>query len=432
MGVNQKSDRSSTPLHVVVAAAIVRDGRVLAARRTRPAELAGRWEFPGGKVEPGETDAAALVRECREELGVRVRVLHRVGPEIAMPSGASLRCYHATLKGGSAEPRPGADHDALRWLGVEELHDVAWLPADRPLAEALRDLLARDDALPEAENALPGGERPLPGRQTPSPDGERRLPDREKPLSGGHVGGAVRIGATVRRPTGPWTPTVHALLRHVRRADLPGVPDVLGVDEQGREILSFVKGTTLGAAPPNVQRSDVVLVQAMRWLAAYHRAVSDFRPPDPQWRLDPRPAGADEIICHNDIAPSNLVVSDAEAEPRLIGVLDWDVAGPGLPIDDVAFAAWNLVPLSDERLSGQSVARRLRLLVESYGRYAPEEVLQRVPVRLHAGMTRIRAGATRGDAGMRNLLDSGRITATERALERFEHRLPEFLRAVRR
>lgn len=403
MGVKQESDRSSPPHPVVVAAAIVRHGRVLAARRIRPAEPAGAWEFPGGKVEPGESERDALIRECREELGIRVRVLERVGPEVGLPGGATLRCYHAVLEDDSAEPEPGADHDALRWLGAEELDDVAWLPADRPLAEALRDLL-----------------------------------DRENPLPGGNVGGAVRVGATVRRPAGPWTPTVHALLAHLRRVGVPGVPQVLGIDEQGREILSYVEGTTVGEGRPDRAHSDTLLVQTMRWLAGYHRAVAGFRPASPRWRLDPRPVEPGEIICHNDIAPYNLVVSglDTESGPRLVGVVDWDVAGPGRPIDDVAFAAWNLLPLSGGAStsagtpSDQEVARKLRLLVESYGRYEPDEVLRRVPVRLRAGFARIRAGAERGDAGMRHLLGTGRITVAEHALAAFEARLPALLAAV--
>ena len=120
---------------VVVGAAIVRDRLVLAARRINGPP---GWEFPGGKVEPGETDAAALVRECREELGVTVAVGASLG-ETALPADRVLRVYLAGLSSG--EPRPLADHDALRWLGSDELGDVAWLPADRPFLDAVREVL---------------------------------------------------------------------------------------------------------------------------------------------------------------------------------------------------------------------------------------------------------------------------------------------------
>jgi 8-oxo-dGTP diphosphatase len=121
----------------VVGAALVRDGRVLAARRVRPAALAGGWEFPGGKVEPGESDAAALARELREELGVDVAVVARLGQ--AADGAIRLRLYAATP--GAGVPRPLQDHDELRWLTADELADVAWLPIDRALLPVVADLL---------------------------------------------------------------------------------------------------------------------------------------------------------------------------------------------------------------------------------------------------------------------------------------------------
>src|SRR4051812_39513861 len=100
----------------VVAAALVQDGRLLAAQRSTPAALAGLWEFPGGKVEPGEDDVVALIRECREELGVEIRPGERLG-EVAVPVG-TLRVYRARIVAGRAEPR---EHAALRWLPASEL-----------------------------------------------------------------------------------------------------------------------------------------------------------------------------------------------------------------------------------------------------------------------------------------------------------------------
>ena len=122
----------------VVGAAIVRDGRVLAARRTRPPETAGRWEFPGGKVEPAEDADAALVREVREELGCEVSVDRWLAGSVRIGSRHELTVALATLLDGDPVPH---EHDAVRWLGPEELDDVDWLEPDRPFLPELRGLL---------------------------------------------------------------------------------------------------------------------------------------------------------------------------------------------------------------------------------------------------------------------------------------------------
>ncbi|MEU7757130.1 (deoxy)nucleoside triphosphate pyrophosphohydrolase [Micromonospora sp. NPDC049101] len=127
-------------LKVIVGAAIIRDGRVLACARAAPPEVAGMWEFPGGKVEPGETETDALIRECAEELAVRVEIGDRVGRDVRMAHGRSvLKVYTARLLD---DDQPQAlEHEALRWLAANELDSVTWLPADTPIVAALRQLL---------------------------------------------------------------------------------------------------------------------------------------------------------------------------------------------------------------------------------------------------------------------------------------------------
>lgn len=142
------------PPVLVVAVAVVDDldrpRRLLAARRTRPPAVAGRWELPGGKVEPGEHPVAAVHREIREELGVTVEL----GVEVPGPADGLwpiterhvMRVWAARLVEGDPEPLDG--HDELRWLDHPDWHAVDWLPGDIPL---VAELLARA--------ALPGGLR---------------------------------------------------------------------------------------------------------------------------------------------------------------------------------------------------------------------------------------------------------------------------------
>ena len=136
----ERQVRQSRSPRVIVAAVIVMDGRVLACERSSPPEVAGRWEFPGGKVERGETDEVALARECAEELGVRVEVGARVGPDVPLAHGRSvLRVFAVRLIGGDVPQ--ALEHRSMRWLGTDELDSVPWLPADQPIVSELPPLL---------------------------------------------------------------------------------------------------------------------------------------------------------------------------------------------------------------------------------------------------------------------------------------------------
>lgn len=131
--------RELASARIVVATAIVRDREVLAQQRAFPPETAGRWELPGGRVEPGESEVAAVRRECLEELGVTVEPGAQFGPDVVLAGGKYLlRSYRAELVGGEPKPR---EHQAVRWLRRGGLGELDWLPADRVLLLELRTLL---------------------------------------------------------------------------------------------------------------------------------------------------------------------------------------------------------------------------------------------------------------------------------------------------
>jgi 8-oxo-dGTP diphosphatase len=129
------------PTQIVVAGALICDSHVLVAQRVRPPELAGRWELPGGKVAPVEGERDALAGELAEEMGLvlgDVAVGDRLGADIAVDGGITLRAYRVRLLSGEPAAR---DHRALRWVTAAELHDVDWVPADRGWLEDLTGAL---------------------------------------------------------------------------------------------------------------------------------------------------------------------------------------------------------------------------------------------------------------------------------------------------
>lgn len=246
----------------------------------------------------------------------------------------------------------------------------------------------------------------------------------ETPLPGGRVGGAVRVGDTVRRQAGPWTPAVHALLTHLRAAGLDGVPEPRGLDEQGREVLGLIPGRIVGR---DEVVSDALLADGGSWLRRCHDTVAGYRPAgEVRWRHGRRALGPDEIVCHNDPAAYNWI-ADGD---RVAGVVDWDMCGPGVPLDDLAFVAWMSVPLRVEFPAAQAAAR-LRLLAAAYGDVAPEEILAHVPARMTAATDRIEAGQRRGDPGLLNLAAIGEPGRTRAAVAALADRILAITAALR-
>jgi hypothetical protein len=241
--------------------------------------------------------------------------------------------------------------------------------------------------------------------------------DTEIVLTGGNMTPVVRVGDTVRRAAGPWTPTVHALLRHLRARGFTRAPEPLGIDERGREILSFLPGR-VGTYPlDDFMLADATLTSVAGLLRAFHAATAGFESaPDAvwQWRAH-EPA---EVVCHNDFAPYNLVW-DGE---HLVGVIDFDVASPGPRAWDAAYAAYRFVPLTDPgnpdvtHPGAEEQARRLGLFCAAYGDgvLRPAAVLDAAAAKLRELVAFIVEQAAAGDPAQQAVLARGDTRIYER------------------
>jgi 8-oxo-dGTP diphosphatase len=125
---------------LVVAAAVLHRGRVLAQQRAYPPAIAGRWELPGGRAERAESARDALARECREELAIEIVPGEQLGPDVPLPGGYLLRVHAARLADPTVQP-VAVEHTALRWVDVTELAGLDWLDADRTVLPHLTPLL---------------------------------------------------------------------------------------------------------------------------------------------------------------------------------------------------------------------------------------------------------------------------------------------------
>ena len=222
----------------------------------------------------------------------------------------------------------------------------------------------------------------------------------EHPLRGGSINTVVRVGDTVRRP--PSGPFVHELLGFFERSGWNGAPRFLGVDERGREILSFVDGYV--AWQPDVAgvTEEASLVRVAELVREFH----DLTAGTPL-------AGDQEVVCHNDLGPFNTVyVRDAGLRP--VAFIDWDLTAPGRRIHDIAHVCWLYLGLGPGADVGQA-ARGIRLICDAYrldGRGEIVDVIMWWQDRCWRG---IQAGAAAGDPAMVRLRDDGEVREIQAA-----------------
>lgn len=195
------------------------------------------------------------------------------------------------------------------------------------------------------------------------------LPPPEIPLHGGTAnrGRVHRVGDTVRRPLRRTAPAVHALLRHLEAVGFDGAPRVLGVDEDGREVLSYIPGQAVTAPAPPWGLTDAALRSVGRLLRRFHDAVAGFDARPYAWSAAaPRPFAGGGIT-HNDPNLDNVVFRDGHA----VALIDFDLAAPGDPVWDVAGTARLWAPLRDPAdthdVRRDRELERLRILADAYG-----------------------------------------------------------------
>ncbi|MFF2527757.1 phosphotransferase [Brevibacillus sp. NPDC058079] len=239
----------------------------------------------------------------------------------------------------------------------------------------------------------------------------------EELLAGGNVTNVFRSGNTVRREVKPGSKNIHELLKHLERKGYPYAPKFLGMDEKGREILSFIDGEAGHYPWKEYMHADEALQEIAKMLRLYHDSVSDF-PFDDQWQSLDHTPGPREVICHNDFAIYNIIFH----RQLPIGIIDFDLAAPGPRLWDIAYTLYTCVPLSRFSLteSGEKIQyqpllhakqrkQRVALFFESYGMEMKEGTLEMVLLRLEGLCKTIARKASEGDAAFQKMVEEGHI-----------------------
>lgn len=239
----------------------------------------------------------------------------------------------------------------------------------------------------------------------------------EEMLTGGNVSNVYRSGDTVRRELKPDSPQVHKLLKHLESKGFSYAPKFLGIDEKGREILSFIEGEAGNYPLKEYMWSNDVLKEIAKMLRLYHDSVMDFSFEESWQSIDNTPQPF-EVLCHNDFAIYNLIFN----QERPVGIIDFDVAGPGPRLWDIAYTLYTCVPLSriyhsetGEEIKYNSlqhadlVNQRVKLFFESYGEGIEEDYLEMVLLRLEGLCKTIKRKASEGDSAFQKMIDEGHL-----------------------
>ncbi|WP_047984352.1 phosphotransferase [Ornithinibacillus californiensis] len=240
--------------------------------------------------------------------------------------------------------------------------------------------------------------------------------EKEELLTGGNVSSVYRKGDTVRRDLKPDSSKIHQLLKHLESKGFNHAPRFLDIDEKGREILSFIEGEAGNYPLKEYMWSSDALKEIAKLLRQYHDAVSDF-PITDEWKPIDNTPNKTEVICHNDFAIYNIIFNDKKP----VGIIDFDHAGPGPRLWDIAYTLYTCVPLSrhyhtetgqavnyDPAQDAKRIKQRVKLFFESYGvRGMEEDYLEMVLRRLEGLCKTMERKASEGDVAFQKMIDEG-------------------------
>jgi Phosphotransferase enzyme family len=228
----------------------------------------------------------------------------------------------------------------------------------------------------------------------------------ERLLPGGFVNRVVRVGDTVRRNPGDRAEFVHELLRQFEERGWMAAPRLLGMDGQGREILTFIDGYV-------AWRSPIERVNSTESLTAVAQLVREFHDLTAGTPL----ASGQEVVCHNDLSPKNTVYRDAGEGMRPIAFLDWDIAAPGARIHDVAHMCWQYLDLGPSVQDLATTSNRLRMMCDAYGLADRSQILDTILWWQDRCWRGIESAADSGDAAMTALRGSGAVRSVHAAYD---------------
>lgn len=263
------------------------------------------------------------------------------------------------------------------------------------------------------------------------------MSEHEEILNGGNINQVVRVGGTVRRDAKP-NPYVYDLLKHLENQGYAHSPRYLGRDEQGREILTYLEGDVPGNRYPEIEAymwSDDVLIELAKLLRSYHEATLGFTSSVESMNGYPDQA-LHEVVCHNDAALYNVVFQ----HNRPAGIIDFDMAGPGPRLWDIAYTLYTSVPLAsfapgeadrevipyEQERHAASRKRRIERFFQSYGMNVPGDLKDWVISRIQAMCTTLSDRAASGDPAFLKLVEEGHLAHYEKEIRFLEEHFEDW------